>query len=229
VFASDELPIKFLVEVSFAWSYAPDWFQDALQEAQVAGDANARRREIVFAVYLVESYLFEWVRSTVLQGDRIAITRYFPPGVYRSVTDKWKEVLKALFEDGRIANVPMFDHPYWHDFTKLVEYRNGLVHARASRPDSVPGTRSTSSLPGAREPLVAGGALHHVPQRFELYRLSGPVVVRECLNESTEGGPGPRELWARDSPSGYRGGSALSQEMRGFGTPRCAVEAPART
>ena len=45
--------------------FAPDWFEDTRQEAGVSG-TPARRREIVFAVCFIESYLYEWVLNEVL-------------------------------------------------------------------------------------------------------------------------------------------------------------------
>ena len=53
-----------------AWAsnnYAEDWFVDALQEARSSGDSKQetrfRRREIVFAAFFLECYIYEWVRG----------------------------------------------------------------------------------------------------------------------------------------------------------------------
>ena len=46
-------------------SWASRWFADASREAHIGPDVDARRREIVFAVCFVESYLFEWTRALV--------------------------------------------------------------------------------------------------------------------------------------------------------------------
>jgi hypothetical protein len=46
--------------------FAPDWLRDARSEAMLLEDIDSRRREIVFAVCFIESYLFEWVRDDVL-------------------------------------------------------------------------------------------------------------------------------------------------------------------
>jgi hypothetical protein len=52
--------------VWLTYSFAPDWFEDALHEAKTGIDHNAQRREIVFAVCCAESYLFEWVRDEII-------------------------------------------------------------------------------------------------------------------------------------------------------------------
>ena len=52
-----------------SYSFAREWYSDALNEACKRNDHHARRREIVFAVSSSESYLLEWVRDAVLQRD----------------------------------------------------------------------------------------------------------------------------------------------------------------
>src|SRR5713101_4785635 len=78
----------------FFYSFAPDWFEDALTEASRGQDHHARRREIIFAVCAVESYLVEWVRDEVLKRQFASLTSYFPSGDRRGITQRWKEVLK---------------------------------------------------------------------------------------------------------------------------------------
>jgi putative transcriptional regulator len=125
-----------IVTAWFAYSFAPEWFADALREAQTGQDHHARRREIVFAVCCAESYLLEWVRDEVLNRDFQGLNRYFVPGKWQSVVDKWKDIPKQLCDDGLIPAIPNLGKSYWEDWRKLVAYRNGLVHARASRPES---------------------------------------------------------------------------------------------
>jgi hypothetical protein len=60
------------------YSFAPEWFEDALREAKTSNDHNARRREIVFAVSCAESYLVEWVRDEVLDRDFEKTSAIFP-------------------------------------------------------------------------------------------------------------------------------------------------------
>jgi hypothetical protein len=127
-----------------AASWASSWFRDALAEAQHAkGDIDARRREIVFAVCSLESHLFEWTRGLV--GPR-EIDKYFPPGRRLGIRDKWKEVLGEVVADQKIARKPSFGGSDCEEFLKLVEYRDGLIHASASRPTS-------PSNPGATPPV----------------------------------------------------------------------------
>lgn len=62
--------------------YAEAWFKDAV-EASIQPGPHARRREIVFSVCFVESYLFEWVCDEVIKGKkgkRNALEQYFRPG-----------------------------------------------------------------------------------------------------------------------------------------------------
>jgi hypothetical protein len=67
-------------------SFARAWYEDALAEAR-AGDTfqHRRRREIVFAVCAVESYLLEWVRDDVLSRNFAALNTYFPPDRHRGI------------------------------------------------------------------------------------------------------------------------------------------------
>jgi hypothetical protein len=122
------------------WKYgthAPAWFADAQKEAELEDD-HAKRREIVFAVCAVESYLFEWVRE-VLNGEFRRLNHYFPPsreGRGVGIVERWKQVLNHLHEDGTITRKPTFGEDYWEEFRELVDFRNGLVHGRASRPET---------------------------------------------------------------------------------------------
>ena len=97
-------------------------------------DEHARRREIVFSVCFVESYLFEWTRDLV--GPQEATDTYFPVGTWSGVRDRWKRVMKALEENTKIPQQPDLSGSIWRDFDTLVDYRDGLVHGAASRPSS---------------------------------------------------------------------------------------------
>ena len=120
-----------------SFSFAQDWFEDALREAQTGKGHNSRRREIVFAVCCVESYLIEWLRDDVLKRKFDSLPRYFPPGVHRGIRPRWKGVICKAYSDKLICNMPDFGKPYWEEFDRLVQYRNGLVHGNSSRPVSV--------------------------------------------------------------------------------------------
>ena len=117
-------------------TYAPAWFADARKEASLPDD-QARLREIIFAVCAVESYLFEWVRG-VLHGEFRLLNHYFPAnrdGRGIGIVERWKQVINHLHDDGTISAKPSFGEQYWEEFKDLVNFRNGLVHGRASRPD----------------------------------------------------------------------------------------------
>jgi len=116
------------------YSFAPEWLNDALCEARTGRGHDARRREIVFAVCFAESYLVEWVRDQVLNQDLGRLSEFFPPGERRGVAEKWKDVPKALLDASLIKAVPDLGQLYWREWLKLVDMRNGLVHAKASRP-----------------------------------------------------------------------------------------------
>jgi hypothetical protein len=128
-----------------AASFAASWFRDALADAQHAkGDIDARRRQIVFAVCCVESYLFEWTRGLV--GPR-EIERYFPPRRKLGIREKWKQVLGELAAHKKVPGAPSFGGVDWSEFVKLVDYRDGLIHASASRPTSPSKPDATPPVP----------------------------------------------------------------------------------
>jgi transcriptional regulator with XRE-family HTH domain len=157
--------VSFTAGAATLWltsSFAPEWFADALREARTGQDHHARRREIVWAVCCVESYLFEWARDQVLKRNFAEIERYFPSDDRRGIRQRWKEVVKELQRANHIPNSPEFQGTYWDDFILLVRYRDGLVHARASRPE-------TDSQPKEAKP---------VPSKTVLDQLSAGWAVR---------------------------------------------------
>jgi hypothetical protein len=139
-----------------SYSFAKEWFEDALQEARTVTDHNARRREIVFAVCFAESYLFEWVRDDVLNRDFQKLNHYFPPGNPQPVTHKWKDVPRKLQSEDLIPATPELGQPYWENFNDLVKMRNGLIHARSSRPE-------TTHLQEREKPHPSKGDLDNLP------------------------------------------------------------------
>ena len=151
-------------------SYAPAWFSDARREAHSDEGGQARRREIVFAVCFVESYLFEWVRDEVLKSDFRRVDKYFPQHDSRGIRQRWKETLKNLHRDSEIPAVPDFESERWKEFCKLVDYRNGLVHAGASRPD-------TELLSDKQKPVPSGNVLGQLEAGWALSVADG--VVRD--------------------------------------------------
>ena len=105
----------------------------------------------MFAVACAESFLVEWVRDEILKHDYASLNFYFPPGNYRSIEVKWKEVPKQLKEHGRISSAPNLAGSAWADFLDLIEFRNGLLHGRSSRPE-------TSVFPNRAVPFLDGQA-----------------------------------------------------------------------
>jgi len=136
-----------LVGLMMSAHFAQSWFGDALREAKTPDDAQARRREIVFAVCFAETYLFESVRDEVVGGDVQKFNRYFPPGNFRRVEDKWKDIPKELAADSLMATTLNQGHPNWENFLDAVAFRHGLVHAAASRPHSRDLPRKERAVP----------------------------------------------------------------------------------
>ena len=116
-------------------NFAGDWYQDAAREAQGLDGRHSKRREIVFAASFLESYIFEWVRQHWFER----INDLFPPAsrfkndpLYRAgLKEKWSLVPSELHKLSLIAETPSLD---LSDLGTLVVLRNGLLHARASRP-----------------------------------------------------------------------------------------------
>ena len=116
-------------------SFAQSWFDDAKKESNTLGK-DARRREIIFSIAFAETYLLEFIRDKILNSDYSKLDDFFPPEDRRGVTEKWKEIPKDLLSKKYISNLPDLGQQYWVDWLKIVDHRNGLIHARASRPDS---------------------------------------------------------------------------------------------
>lgn len=133
-------------------SFSEFWYRDAVREAG-GSDEHATRREIVFSTCFLESYIFEWTRGFGIDQ----VNTYFPTESSgtrssRSLKDKWKDVPTELFEEGVISVKPVLD---LSELGKLISYRNGLIHARASRP-------STAGLSNKAKPVPAVGELRTI-------------------------------------------------------------------
>lgn len=135
-------------------SFARVWFDDAISESRKPSK-DRRRREIIFSVAFAESYLFEWVRDSILNSDYDKLNLYFIPGDHLPVKEKWIKIPKKLKQNGFLLDVPDLGRQYWSDWKTLVDYRNGLIHARASRP-------FTSSLPEDEKPVPDGVTLSEI-------------------------------------------------------------------
>ena len=140
--------------------FAEVWFDDAKKESTIPG-RDARRREIIFSIAFAECYLFEFIRDKILGPDYSKIDTYFPPGDKKGVKEKWKNIPKELLSDGYISKLPDLNTRYWADWLEIVEFRNGLIHARSSRPDS-------TSIPDRSRPIPKSKALSDMAPRRPL-------------------------------------------------------------
>lgn len=137
------------------------WYRDTVREAQ-GKDADSTRREIVFAACFLESYIFEWTRSISISG----LDKYFPPSQKRRLKEKWKEVPTELYVDQIIPVRPELD---LSDLATLVKYRNGLIHAQASRPSNADMDERSKPVPALGElDRIAHGWAQGVAKRLVL-------------------------------------------------------------
>jgi len=169
-----------------SYSFAPDWFADASREAVVEG-RGARRREILFAVCAAESYVFEWVRDTVLKNDFKKLNKYFPtipPGKKRGVLKKLHDIPKELATDGLVPTPLDCSGHEWSDFREVVDCRDGLVHAVASRPE-------TDGQPEKEKPVPAASELDALPLGWAVEIVR--AILRK-LHSDTETTPLPSWL-----------------------------------
>lgn len=158
------------------YSFAPEWYHDALHEAAVGHDHASRRREILFSVCCAESYLFESVRDDVLHQDFTKLSTYFPQSDRTGIRVRWKKVIRAVHRDRLISEVPDFSTSSWSDFTSLVNYRDGLVHGKSSRPDTHALPQEERPLPSKShlDELMAGWAVTVIGNLIRaLHRASG--------------------------------------------------------
>jgi hypothetical protein len=119
VISLDSLNLKASALTATVWnrySFAPEWFKDALSEARTGQDHHSRRREILFAVCFVESYLFEWVRDEALNREFDQLNKYFPPGDRRGICERWKAVTKQLEKNKKVPKAPSFGYSDWNDW-----------------------------------------------------------------------------------------------------------------
>jgi hypothetical protein len=166
-----------------SYSFAPEWFADASREAkdERRGDLEvrgARRREILFAVCAAESYVFEWVRDTVLNRDFEKLKKYFPPippGKKRGVLEKLRDIPKDLAADDLVPAPLDCGAQEWSDFREAVEYRDGLVHAAASRPE-------TDDQPESEKPVPAMDVLDALPPGWAVERVR--VILRKLHSDT---------------------------------------------
>lgn len=152
-------------------SYSEFWYRDAVREAQ-GSDEHAIRREIIFSVCFLESYIFEWTRDLLTSHNYKPdkVNDYFPPEsrckndprYRRGLKEKWKCVPAELFDDEVIPTKPdLVSSEQWNEFCTLMKYRNGFIHALASR-------SSTDSLNSKAKPVPAVGTLRDRPHGWAI-------------------------------------------------------------
>jgi hypothetical protein len=173
------------VDLWQTYSFAPEWLNDALNEAKSDG-VNYRRREILFAVAFAESYLVEWVRDDLLKRDYTKFKDYFPFGKKVNAVEKWKEIPKKLAADNHIKRTPDLKQPFWCNWTTLVKYRDGLVHAVASRPErtSLPPEGRPVPPTSHLEPLKPGWAVDIVIQLVEEFHNAAGTPIPEWIKKA---------------------------------------------
>jgi len=168
--------IESVAKLAAASHFSDRWFADAREQSRLPGQ-DARRREILFAVCVAETYLFEWVLHEVFRDDWDGATKFFPESARRGVHEKWQEVPKELVADHRLPATPDLGGPHGSDWLKLVGLRDALMHAAVSRPrvrmgdDPAPMTTSSGEL----EALAPGWALGVVVDR--IHRLHSAAVT----------------------------------------------------
>jgi hypothetical protein len=132
-------------------SFAQAWFRDTFVESQQEGPDH-RRKEVLFAVCFVESYLFETVRDFVLRMKFSETTKYFPvDGPRRGIKRRCKEVFDRLYKNGKLTKAMKWNDPFWVEFCRLVDMRDGLIHASISRPDKSDLPRKEKPTPSVEE------------------------------------------------------------------------------
>lgn len=169
------------VEVAAASHFSESWFTDA-RDQSLLPNRHARRREIVFAVCLAETYLFEWVLHQLFPGNWAAADAYFPAGSRRSVYDKWQEIPAKLVVDGRLPVAPDLGGPHGADWLRLLDLRDWLIHAAVSRPRvRVDHNLPMSSFDAELESLAPGWALGVVVERMRRLHTAAGTPPPEWL------------------------------------------------
>jgi len=165
------LSAKISAELWSHQTFAPEWFKDALYEAQNSNGYNSIRREIIFAVAFAESYLFEWLRDDIFKGNYNKLLTYcYLFREIRSLKEKWKEIPKKLYNDKLIVNIPKIENikQEWDEFDKVIKYRNGLSHGTSSIPQNL-------SLPTGESTVPPLGELHKISPGWAIKTITGVI------------------------------------------------------
>jgi hypothetical protein len=161
---------------------APHWLDDAAVESKEEG-LHSRRREILFSCCFAESYFFEWVRDDVLRHDYAELVHFFPTGDRRGLRGRWKAVTKELFRRNHIPKQPDLGDAAWTEFVRVVDYRDWLVHAGASRPIRESQESDAEKDHHTFGNLPAGWAIGAVKEEcIRLHNLSGTTLPNWLAN-----------------------------------------------
>ena len=120
--------------LSVAANYAEDWYADALAEVNDSENKKNKRREIVFAVCFLESYIYEWVRNygtNYLAKYFTDTAKNFDGEFYTNgLKNKWKYIPPEIANELGEAKDIKLD---LSGLGRLIKLRNGFIHAKASK------------------------------------------------------------------------------------------------
>lgn len=104
----------------------------------------------------------------------------------RGVTERWKSIPKELVADDVIPEAPHLEGPLGVEWQRLVDFRDGLVHANASRPQTTNLPEEWMPMPSKSDldALEAGWALRTVVDRVRRLDMAVGTDPPACLAES---------------------------------------------
>jgi hypothetical protein len=168
--------------------FAKHWYADALGEAQrtdLSGIfySHSRRREIVFSVCLAEAYLYEFVAIEVLHLKIDDIKKYFPLKSRDGVSKQYLSIPKLLYKDGLFPRLPDFGGPHGDEWNRIIAYRDGLIHANASRAFYQGQVAEEAPKPGVNDlsALQAGWAVRTVTERIRRLHEATDIAPPQWL------------------------------------------------
>jgi len=114
--------------VAISSNLAKHWFDDVKRES-IKADVGARRREILFTYCFLEAYIVEWAYVTL--GSHNAFDEQYDRNVFLpSLKNKWIEMPKLVCARKSTEKEIQIDVS---SLDRLKYFRDGLVHAKASR------------------------------------------------------------------------------------------------
>ena len=191
--------------------YDKRWHDDAAKEANGDGP-DARRREIIFAVCLAESHLFEWV-AVAVERDHPGAREFVEEHWMKSVSDKWRLVPKTLAEVVEIGRSGIEDRQFRHlQFPDPIQQGTDGSFSRAdpARCGYYPVLHRDERLDVQEAPNEGGGAAEASTPLQILERVENGQEVR-CL-----GGAG-RRLGNVGKTCTTRGGAGCFEHLESHG------------